>query len=662
MNILQMKRSGGKSGNDKSVLESFGVNLNEKAKQGKIDPVIGREDEIQRVIQILARRTKNNPVLIGSPGVGKTAIAEGIARLIVDLSDSEREIAKSVIWTLDMGSLVAGTNFRGQFEERLKAIINEVKKRDNVILFIDEIHTIMGAGNVSGNMDAANMLKPALARGDLQCIGATTLSEYKKSIENDGALERRFQKVLVEPTSLDETISILESSKQYYEDHHNVTFSSEVVEEIARMADRYISDRHFPDKAFDVMDEAGSRVHLNNAEFPEHIEKLYDDLDALAEKKAVAVNEQRYEEAANLRDEQTGLQMEIEDKEDEWLSNEFQPHAVSSNAVAEVVSMITGIPGNRVSSDYREKVISLEENLKKKIIGQNEAVESVSRAIRRSASGIRDPRRPIATLMFLGQTGVGKTETAKQLNDFLFGESDEMVRFDMSEFMSKSSVSKMIGSPPGYVGFDEGGKLTEAVRRKPHSVILFDEIEKAHHEVYNLLLQIMDDGQLTDGMGRTVDFTNCVLIMTSNVGAKELTQENNIGFGSSNTTSFDRSRVIEKLKDTFTPEFLNRVDEKVIFNELQKSDLIEILDLHMEDVVKRLENQDINLTLTDPAKQLIVDCCYNPEYGARPLQRAVRRMVEEPLSEQILKGNVSEGDSVKGHKRGDSVQFNSSTE
>jgi len=657
MNIYKkMGRGQGKSKQDKNVLDKFGINLNEKAQRGDIDPVIGRDQEIDRVIQILSRRTKNNPVLIGAPGVGKTAIAEGIARKITNEQIISPFLKDVTVWSLDMSALVAGTKYRGQFEERMKAVVGELQDRDDVILFVDEIHTIMGAGSASGSLDASNMMKPALARGELQCIGATTLDEYKRSVENDGALERRFQKVLVEPPSKQETIEILGSTKSYYEDHHNVVYSHDIINNIVRMADRYISDREFPDKAFDVMDEVGSRVNIENAEFPAKIKSLYDELETVQSLKMQAAKNQDFERAADLRDQQKQLENEIHDREQEWLSNE-QEFRVTQQDVSETVSMITGIPSDRVESKYREKVRNLEETLKTHVIGQNHACETVAKAVRRSASGIRDPQRPVANLMFLGQTGVGKTEIAKQLCNALFRGQQDLIRFDMSEFMSKFSVSRLIGSPPGYVGYDKGGELTEKVRRNPHSVILFDEIEKAHHEIYNTLLQIMDDGHITDGMGQIIDFTNCVIIMTSNVGAKQLSQSGDFGFGTSQGPTFDRDRVIDKLEDKFTPEFLNRVDETVVFNELTQEDMVEILDLEMEGVLSRLRDQDIHLDLTKAAKQLIAETGFNPEYGARPLKRTIRRMIEEPLSEKILDGSVSEGTYVKARKRGDGIEF-----
>lgn len=644
---------------DTSVLENFGRNLTELAENDELDPIVGRDKEIERISQILSRRKKNNPVLIGEPGVGKTAIVEGLAKRIVnrDVLPSLKEVE---IIELSMGSLVAGTRFRGQFEERIKAVVDELEQSENKIIFIDELHTVMGAGQTRGGLDASNMLKPALARGKFQCIGATTLDEYRKGIEGDGALERRFQKVLVEPSSQEETIEILKEIRPYYEDHHNVRFDDEVIERAVKLSDRYITDRYLPDKAFDVIDEAGSRVHLTSIETPEDIIQMEDKIDELEEEKQRVVEEQEFEKAAEVRDEIKVLEDKVEERKLEWMEKtEEEYYQVTEGDISEVVSMITGIPIENVSASEREKILNLEDKIQESIVGQDQAVEVISKAMKRARSGIKDPQRPIGTFLFLGPTGVGKTETAKVLCEEMFESRDNLIRVDMSEYMEKFESTKLIGSPPGYVGHEEGGNLTEKVRRNPYSVVLLDEIEKAHPDIYNTLLQIMDDGVVTDGMGREVDFRNVVLIMTSNIGSEKLINKGDqIGFSSGSRNGQEKlsykeikSKVEDELDDTFAPEFLNRLDEVVVFNALDKEHIEQIIDLELEKLRERLDVKKITLDITSGAKDVIVEEGYNPEYGARPLQRKLRKLVEDPLSEMIINGEVGEGDLVKVMKK-----------
>ena len=644
------------------VLDNFGRDLTKLATEDKLDPVIGREKEIERVAQVLSRRKKNNPVLIGEPGVGKTAIAEGLALRIIHRKVPRILQDKRVV-TLDLAGLVAGTKYRGQFEERMKALMNELEKADDVILFIDELHTIVGAGGASGSLDASNMFKPALARGDIQCIGATTLDEYRKHVETDGALDRRFQKVMIEPPSVDETIEILENIKFKYEEHHHVRYSRQAVENAVRLSDRYITDRYLPDKAIDVLDEAGSRVHMGNFNVSEEILKLEEDIEAVKQEKISVVKRQDYEEAARLRDRERSLQSDLEVAKQEWeIKIKDQFHDVSEDDIGTVVSMMTGIPVTRVVQAETEKLMKMEDELKKRIIGQDEAVVKLTKAIRRTRAGLKSPRKPIGSFIFLGPTGVGKTELAKVLAKYLFDSEDALIRIDMSEYMEKFAVSRLVGAPPGYVGYEEGGQLTERVRRKPYSVVLFDEIEKAHTDVFNILLQVLDDGQLTDSLGRRVDFKNTIIIMTSNVGTKDIKVTGGIGFGmDGDSDSHDKmkSTVEDAMKRLFNPEFLNRVDDTIVFRKLELEDIKKIIDIEMRDLVKNLKENKMEIELHGSAQEFLAEKGFDPKYGARPLKRAIQKYVEDPLAEELLMQTFHEGDKiiVKHKKKTDDLYF-----
>jgi len=634
------------------VLDNFGRDLTKLALEDKLDPIIGREKEIERVAQVLSRRKKNNPVLIGEPGVGKTAIAEGLALRIVQRKVSRVLYDKRVV-ALDLAALVAGTKYRGQFEERMKAVMNELEKSKDVILFIDELHTIVGAGGASGSLDASNIFKPALARGDLQCIGATTLDEYRQYVEKDGALDRRFQKIMIEPTSVEETISILNNIKEKYESHHNVLYTEEAIESSVKLSDRYITDRHLPDKAIDVLDEAGARVHLSNIHVPKEILELEGKIEDVKVEKNQVVKSQNFEEAARLRDQEKKLYETLEKAKQDWEKTTAEMvYDVNEPDVASVVSMMTGIPVLKVAQSESEKLLNMDVALKGEVIGQDEAVVKVTKAIQRTRAGLKDPNRPIGSFIFLGPTGVGKTELAKALTRYLFDSEESLIRVDMSEYMEKFSVSRLVGAPPGYVGYEEGGQLTEKVRRKPYSVVLLDEIEKAHPDVFNILLQVLDDGILTDGLGRKVDFRNTVIIMTSNIGARDI---KNMGAGMGFSTQTDhkskydtmKSTIEDALKRVFNPEFLNRIDDVVVFHQLEKDDIYKIIDISAERLFKRIRDMGINIEILKRAKDFLVDKGYDPQFGARPLRRALQRYVEEPLAEEMLKGKFGEGSTVK---------------
>jgi ATP-dependent Clp protease ATP-binding subunit ClpC len=647
------KESSGMSEKSKTpVLDNFGRDLTELAEDNELDPVIGREKEIERVAQVLSRRKKNNPVLIGEPGVGKTAIAEGLAMRIVERKVSRVLYDKRIV-TLDLASLVAGTKYRGQFEERMKAVMKEIEKSPDVILFIDEIHTIVGAGGASGSLDASNMFKPALARGDLQCIGATTLDEYRQNIEKDGALDRRFQKIIVDPSTPEETHNILMNIKKHYEEHHNVLYSEEAIELAVQLSDRYITDRFLPDKAIDVMDEAGARVHLSNIKVPPEILELEEKIEDVREEKNQVVKSQRFEEAARLRDKEKTLQEELETAKKNWEEKaETEVHDVSSQDIAQVVAMMTGIPVDKISEPEQKKLLKMEESLKERVVGQDEAIQKLSKAIRRTRAGLKDPEKPIGSFIFLGPTGVGKTELAKVLTEYLFDSQDSLIRIDMSEYMEKFSVSRLVGAPPGYVGHEEGGQLTEKVRRKPYSVVLLDEIEKAHPDVFNILLQVLDDGILTDSLGRRVDFRNTILIMTSNIGTQDIKSfGKGIGFsqaeadGDMNYQSM-KSTVEDALKNVFNPEFLNRIDDVIVFHPLNKENIFEIIDIMSEDLFDRAEELGLELEFDEHAKEFLTDKGFDPKYGARPLRRALQKYVEDPMAEDILHDRISEGDMI----------------
>jgi ATP-dependent Clp protease ATP-binding subunit ClpC len=630
------------------VLDNFGRDLTAMAEENKLDPIVGREKEIERVAQILSRRKKNNPVLIGEPGVGKTAIAEGLALRIVQRKVSRVLFNKRIV-TLDIASLVAGTKYRGQFEERMKAVMAELEKTPDVILFIDELHTIVGAGGASGSLDASNIFKPALSRGEIQCIGATTLDEYRQYIEKDGALERRFQKVIVEPTSPDETIQILHNIKEKYEDHHNVNYTDDAIKACVTLSERYISDRHFPDKAIDVLDEAGSRVHINNIQVPKTILELEAKIEEVRVLKNKVVKSQKYEEAARLRDQEKKLIEDLEKAKLLWEEeSKTKRYNVSEDDVADVVAMMTGIPVTKVAAGEASKLVSMEQELKQVIIGQNDAIEKLVKAIKRSRLGLKDPNKPIGSFLFLGPTGVGKTEMAKALGRYLFDSEESLIRIDMSEYMEKFTVSRLVGAPPGYVGYEEGGQLTEKVRRKPYCVILLDEIEKAHPDVFNILLQVLDDGILTDGLGRRIDFKNTIIIMTSNVGAREVKEfGSGVGFKASTTQASDKSKSLIEgaLKRVFRPEFLNRVDDVVFFQPLEKEHIFKIIDLQLAKVFKRINTMGFEVKLTDKAKDYIADKGFDQQFGARPLNRAIQKYLEDPIADEILKG-LNEGDGI----------------
>ena len=641
-----------KTANDTPILDNFGTDLTRAAEEGKLDPVVGREKEIERVAQILSRRKKNNPVLIGEPGVGKSAIVEGLALRIVQKKVSRILFNKRVV-TLDMASVVAGTKYRGQFEERIRSIIKELQKNPDVILFIDEIHTLVGAGSAAGSMDAANMLKPALARGEIQCIGATTLDEYRKNIEKDGALERRFQKIIVEPTTPDETLQILRNIKERYEDHHNVIYTDAALEACVKLADRYITDRFFPDKAIDALDEAGSRVHLINIAAPKEIEEQEKRIDEMKNLKNEAVKLQNFELAASYRDKEKELSAQLDIMKENWENSLKQNReTVDEEQIANVVSMISGIPVQKMAQSEGMRLMGMKDDLMGKVIGQDKAIETLVKAIRRSRIGLKDPNRPIGTFMFLGPTGVGKTHLAKELAKFMFGSADALIRVDMSEYMEKFTVSRLVGAPPGYVGYEEGGLLTEKVRRKPYSIVLLDEIEKAHSDVFNILLQVLDEGHLTDTNGRTVDFKNTIVIMTSNVGTRQLKDfGKGIGFTSgqaSNMKDHSQGIITKALNKQFAPEFLNRLDEIINFDQLEMDSLVKIVDIELEGLYKRVEAIGYKLVMDEEARKFLAKKGYDIQYGARPLKRAIQTHVEDALAEVILGGEIQEGNTIRG--------------
>ncbi len=634
------------------VLDNFGRDLTRMAEDGKLDPIVGREKEIERVSQILSRRKKNNPILIGEPGVGKSAIAEGLALRIVQRKVSRVLFNKRVV-TLDLASLVAGTKYRGQFEERMKAVMNELEKSPDVILFIDEIHTIVGAGGASGSLDASNMFKPALARGEIQCIGATTLDEYRQYIEKDGALDRRFQKVMIEPATPTETIEILNRIKDKYEDHHGVTYTEEAIQACVSLTSRYITDRFLPDKAIDALDEAGSRVHLTNIHVPQNIIDIEQKIEQIKVEKNRVVKSQKYEEAAKLRDTEKNLLEELDKAKTEWeAETKTKRYTVSEDNVAEVVSMMTGIPVQRVGQTDSQKLLNMFEKINEKIIGQDDAIKKLSKAIQRTRAGLKDPKKPIGSFIFLGPTGVGKTELAKELARFMFDSDDALIQIDMSEYMEKFAVSRLVGAPPGYVGYEEGGQLTEKVRRKPYSVILLDEIEKAHPDVFNILLQVLDEGQLTDSLGRKVDFRNAIVIMTSNIGARQLKDfGQGVGFTTSakalQAETHSRAVIESALKRAFAPEFLNRVDDVIVFNSLAKEEIFRIIDIELKALFGRVQALGYEIKLTDEAKEYIAEKGFDVNFGARPLKRAIQKYLEDPIAEEILKGELTEGDVME---------------
>ncbi len=654
LQLLGSSESGGSQGGQASnvstpTLDGLARDLTVIAREGSLDPVIGRSKEIQRVIEVLSRRTKNNPVLIGEPGVGKTAIAEGLAQQIIN-NEVPETLRNKRVMTLDMGTVVAGTKYRGEFEDRLKKVMDEIRQAGNIILFIDELHTLIGAGGAEGAIDASNILKPSLARGELQCIGATTLDEYRKYIEKDAALERRFQPIQVDEPTLDESIQILKGLRDRYEAHHRVAILDEAIEAAVKMSDRYISDRFLPDKAIDLIDEAGSKVRLRSFTTPPNLKELEVKLEALKNEKDSAVQSQEFEKAASLRDSEQKLREELEQTKNSWKEKQGTENSeVTMEDIAMVVSSWTGIPVSKLAQTETDRLLNLEEILHSRLIGQEEAVTSISKAVRRARAGLKDPKRPIGSFIFLGPTGVGKTELAKALAESMFGDEDAMIRIDMSEYMEKHSTSRLVGSPPGYVGYEEGGQLTEKIRRKPYSVVLLDEIEKAHPDVFNILLQVLEDGRLTDSKGRTVDFRNTVVIMTSNVGAQSLQKNKYVGFNIQDATQDHKDmkgKVMEELKRAFRPEFLNRIDEIIVFHALEKKHLKEIVTLMTDQLTSRLKEQDINVELTNKAKEKIADEGYDPEYGARPLRRALQKQVEDRLSEELLKGNVLTGQQV----------------
>jgi ATP-dependent Clp protease ATP-binding subunit ClpC len=634
------------------VLDNFGRDLTRAAEEGRLDPIVGRDKEIERVSQILSRRKKNNPILIGEPGVGKSAIAEGLALRIVQRKVSRVLFGKRIV-TLDLASLVAGTKYRGQFEERMKAVMNELEKSPEVILFIDEIHTIIGAGGASGSLDASNMFKPALARGEIQCIGATTLDEYRQYIEKDGALDRRFQRVLVEPASIEETIEILVNIKERYEEHHNVTYTPEALKACVTLTSRYITDRFLPDKAIDALDESGSRVHITNIHVPENIVNLENRVAEIKTEKNKVVKSQRYEEAARLRDSEKQLIEQLDSAKRAWEEDtKSQRYTVTEQDVAAVVSMMTGIPVFRIAQAESSRLVKMHDELSGKVIGQEDAIKKVVKAIQRNRAGLKDPNKPIGTFVFLGPTGVGKTELAKVLARYLFDNDDALVRIDMSEYMEKFAVSRLIGAPPGYVGYEEGGQLTEKVRRKPYAVVLLDEIEKAHPDIFNLLLQVLDEGTLTDSLGRKVDFKNTILIMTSNIGSRQLKDfGQGVGFSTNakqNATDENSKGIIENaLKKAFAPEFLNRIDDVIIFNSLTKEDIFKIIDVELVSVYKRIEGLGFKMTLTPEAKDFLAEKGFDINFGARPLKRALQKYLEDAVAEEIIKSSPVEGDTIE---------------
>jgi len=640
-----------KTSSDTPVLDNFGIDLTKAAEEDRLDPIVGRNKEIERLAQILSRRKKNNPVLIGEPGVGKSAIAEGLALRIIGKKVSRVLFGKRIV-TLDLASIVAGTKYRGQFEERMKAILNELSKNADIILFIDEIHTIVGAGGATGSLDAANMLKPALARGEIQCIGATTLDEYRQYIEKDGALERRFQKIMVDPTTPEETLDILTNIKERYEDHHNVTYTDEALDACVKLTMRYISDRHLPDKAIDALDEAGSRVHISNIHVPKKILDLEKEVENVRNEKIKAVKSQNFESAAKFRDREKDILQQVEDEKNNW-EKELSRHreVVSDENVAEVVAMMTGVPVQRIAQAEGTRLIKMGEELKGSVIGQDDAISKIVKSIQRNRAGLKDPNKPIGTFIFLGPTGVGKTHLAKVLAEYLFDNIDALVRIDMSEYMEKFSVSRLVGAPPGYVGYEEGGQLTEKVRRKPYSVVLLDEVEKAHPDVFHILLQVLDEGRLTDSLGRRVDFRNTIVIMTSNIGSRQLASYGKgIGFDTKSKTDgagdHAKSIIQNALKKAFAPEFLNRVDDVVMFNQLNKADIHKIIDIELKGLYNRVNTMGYKLKLSPAAKDYIADKGFDQQFGARPLKRAIQKYVEDAMAEVIIKSNLVEGDTI----------------
>ncbi len=644
-NPHQMKLPGRQPKSGTPVLDSFGIDITQAAKDGKLDPIVGRDMEIERLVQILSRRKKNNPVLIGEPGVGKSAIVEGLALRIIDKKVSRVLFNKRII-SLDLASLVAGTKYRGQFEERMKSLLNELSRIDDVVLFIDEIHTIVGAGGASGSLDASNMLKPALARGDIQCIGATTLDEYRQYIEKDGALERRFQKILVDPTTVEETVEILKNIKSRYEDFHNVSYTDEAIDGCVKLSSRYVTDRHLPDKAIDVLDEAGSRVHISKISVPEEIEKIEKEIEDIRAKKVAAVKEQNFETAANYRDIEQKLIQKLEIEKTNWQKRlDENREIVDITSVEEVVAMMTGVPVRRIAQGESERLKNMREELKKKIVGQDPSVDKIVRSIQRNRTGLKDPNRPIGSFIFLGPTGVGKTYLAKLLSEFLFDSKDALVRIDMSEYMEKFSISRLVGAPPGYIGYEEGGQLTEKVRRKPYSVVLLDEIEKAHPDVFNLLLQVLDEGSLTDSLGRKIDFKNTVIIMTSNIGTRELESfGRGIGFGTEQSGDEKTQSILKKaLKKAFTPEFLNRIDDVIIFNSLDKKEIDEIVDIELAQFKNRVKENDLFVEFDENVKEFIAEKGLDQKYGARPIKRAIQKYLEDEIANVMIEQNVKKG-------------------
>jgi ATP-dependent Clp protease ATP-binding subunit ClpC len=647
----QQSSSSSKVSSDTPVLDNFGIDLTKAAEEGRLDPVVGREREIERLAQILSRRKKNNPVLIGEPGVGKSAIAEGLALRIMKKNVSRVLFNKRVV-ALDLASIVAGTKYRGQFEERMKAILNELQKNDNIILFIDEIHTIVGAGGATGSLDAANMLKPALARGDIQCIGATTLDEYRQHIEKDGALERRFQKVIVEPTSIEETIHILHNIKERYEEHHNVIYTEDAIEACVKLTNRYISDRHLPDKAIDALDESGSRVHISNIVVPERILQLETQLEDTKKEKMGAVKNQNFEKAASFRDKEKDLLDMIEVEKKKWEKElSINRETVDEEKVAEVVAMMTGVPVQRIAQTEGTRLLQMADELSGSVIGQDEAILKVVKSIQRNRAGLKDPNKPIGTFIFLGPTGVGKTQLAKVLAKFLFDTTDNLIRVDMSEYMEKFSVSRLVGAPPGYVGYEEGGQLTEKVRRKPYSVVLLDEIEKAHPDVFHILLQVLDEGQLTDSLGRRVDFRNTIVILTSNIGTRQIAEYGvGVGFDTAarkaNKAEANKSILQKALQKTFAPEFLNRIDDVIMFNSLGKEEINKIINLELKGLYDRVKTLGYALKISQGASDFIADRGFDANYGARPLKRAIQKYLEDPMAEVLIKSDLNEGDEI----------------
>ncbi len=649
-----------KSSSDTPVLDNFGIDLTKAAEEDRLDPIVGREREIERLAQILSRRKKNNPILIGEPGVGKSAIAEGLAMRIIQRKVSRVLFGKRVV-TLDLASIVAGTKYRGQFEERMKAILNELSKTSDIILFIDEVHTIVGAGGATGSLDAANMLKPALARGDIQCIGATTLDEYRQHIEKDGALERRFQKVMIEPTTIEETIDILNNIKERYEDHHNVTYTTEAIEACVKLTNRYITDRHLPDKAIDALDESGSRVHISNIIVPKKILELEHQFEETKKEKIKAVKNQNFEKAASFRDKEKEYLDLLEEEKLRWEQELARNReVVDEEKVAEVVAMMTGVPVQRIAQAEGERLLKMSKVLNGKVVGQDEAIQKVVRSIQRNRAGLKDPNKPIGTFIFLGPTGVGKTQLAKVLAQYLFESTDNLIRIDMSEYMEKFTVSRLVGAPPGYIGYEEGGQLTEKVRRKPYSVVLLDELEKAHPDVFHILLQVLDEGQLTDSLGRRVDFRNTIVIMTSNIGTRQLKDfGQGIGFTTKakqqEINEYAKSVIQNALKKHFAPEFLNRLDDVVVFNALTKENIFEIIDIELKGLFDRIYSLGYEIKLSTTAKEFIADKGYDIQFGARPLKRAIQKYLEDPMAEIIIKSNLKDGDVI-------SVGFNKKKE